>query len=173
MFYDFVWFDSFRPIKTLSVFWGRGFLGWTSTKLWLMCLAQGHNTVTPARLKPSAPRSRVKHSTTEPQRSRVIYECTSDRRTYLTPISCKNDATPSNKAVCDRWRHKIKLSAKWRHARTRSDLSTNTSLNMGDQCKNHVYFHIMGLDAKKPLLCVHFRKHYTVTPFATSIISMF
>ena len=31
-----------------------------------MCLAQGHNTVTPVRLKPLAPRSRVKHSTTEP-----------------------------------------------------------------------------------------------------------
>ena len=31
-----------------------------------MCLAQGHNTVTPVRLKPAAPRSRVKHTTTEP-----------------------------------------------------------------------------------------------------------
>ena len=31
-----------------------------------MCLAQGHNTVTPVRLEPSAPRSSVKHSTTEP-----------------------------------------------------------------------------------------------------------
>ena len=31
-----------------------------------MCLAQGHNTVTPVRLVPAAPRSRVKHSTTEP-----------------------------------------------------------------------------------------------------------
>ena len=30
-----------------------------------MCLAQGHNTVTPVRLEPAAPRSRVKHSTTE------------------------------------------------------------------------------------------------------------
>ena len=28
-----------------------------------MCLAQGHNTVTPVRLKPAAPRSPVKHST--------------------------------------------------------------------------------------------------------------
>ena len=34
-----------------------------------MCLAQGHNTVTPARLKPAASQSRVKHSTTEPLRS--------------------------------------------------------------------------------------------------------
>ena len=34
-----------------------------------MCLAQGHNSVTPVRLKPLALRSRVKHSTTEPLRS--------------------------------------------------------------------------------------------------------
>ena len=34
-----------------------------------MCLAQGHNTVTPVRLEPAAPRSRVKHSITEPLRS--------------------------------------------------------------------------------------------------------
>ena len=32
-------------------------------------LAQGHNTVTPVRLEPAAPRSWVKHSTTEPLRS--------------------------------------------------------------------------------------------------------
>ena len=32
-----------------------------------MCLAQGHNTVTPVRLEPVAPHSQVKHSTTEPQ----------------------------------------------------------------------------------------------------------
>ena len=30
-----------------------------------MSLAQGHNTVTPVRLEPGAPRSRVKHSATE------------------------------------------------------------------------------------------------------------
>ena len=29
-----------------------------------MCLAQGHNTVTPVRLEPKAPWSQVKHSTT-------------------------------------------------------------------------------------------------------------
>ena len=34
-------------------------------------LAQGHNAVTPMRLEPTAPRSRVKHSTTEPLRSHV------------------------------------------------------------------------------------------------------
>ena len=31
-----------------------------------MCLIQGHNIVTPVRLEPAAPRSRVKHSTREP-----------------------------------------------------------------------------------------------------------
>ena len=31
-------------------------------------LAQGHNTVTPVRLQPATPRSRVKHCTTEPMR---------------------------------------------------------------------------------------------------------
>ena len=40
----------------------RVFLGSTSTKLGLMCLAQGHNTVTPVRLKPAALWSRAKHS---------------------------------------------------------------------------------------------------------------
>ena len=57
---DLVWFDSERPIL----------LSWTSTKLGKMCLAQGHNAVTPVRrLEPVAPRSRVKHSSTEPLRS--------------------------------------------------------------------------------------------------------
>ena len=36
--------------------------------LGLMCLAKGHNAVTPLRLKPAAPQSQVKHSTTEPLR---------------------------------------------------------------------------------------------------------
>ena len=37
-----------------------------------MCLAQGHNAVTPVRLKPTALWPRVKHSTTEPLRSRML-----------------------------------------------------------------------------------------------------
>ena len=41
-----VWFDSLPPFNNLSVIKGQVFLGWTSTKLGLMCLAQGHNTVT-------------------------------------------------------------------------------------------------------------------------------
>ena len=48
------------------------FLGWTSTKLGLMCLVQGHNAVTPVRFEPAAPLSRVKHSTTEPLRSATV-----------------------------------------------------------------------------------------------------
>ena len=35
----FVWCESLRPINNLSVKQGRVFLGWTSTKLELMCLA--------------------------------------------------------------------------------------------------------------------------------------
>ena len=39
-----------------------------------MCLAQGHNAVTLERLEPAAPRSRVKHSTTEPLCSLALNE---------------------------------------------------------------------------------------------------
>ena len=64
-----IWYDSLCPINNLSVIKGQFFLGWTSTKLWLMCFAQRHKAVTPVRLEPAAPQSRVKHSTTEPLRS--------------------------------------------------------------------------------------------------------
>ena len=33
-----------------------------------MCLAQGHNAVTPLSLEPATPQSQVKHSTSEPLR---------------------------------------------------------------------------------------------------------
>ena len=36
----FVWLDSLHPINNLSVKQGQVFLGWTSTKLRKMCLAQ-------------------------------------------------------------------------------------------------------------------------------------
>ena len=65
----FLFFDSLDPINNLSVMLGQVFLGWTSSKLGLMCLAQGHNAAMPVRLEPMAPRSPVKHSTTEPLRS--------------------------------------------------------------------------------------------------------
>ena len=38
-----------------------------------MCLAQGHNAVTPVRFEPAASRSQVKHSTTEPLRSLIYF----------------------------------------------------------------------------------------------------
>ena len=67
----FIWFDSLHPINNLSDIKGRVYLGWTSAKLGLMCLAQGHNAVMPVSLKPAAPRSRVKHSTTEPLHQQI------------------------------------------------------------------------------------------------------
>ena len=36
-----------------------------------MCLAQGHNAVTTVSLEPVAPRSRVKHSATEPLQQQI------------------------------------------------------------------------------------------------------
>ena len=60
------------PVNNLSVMLGRVFLVWTSTKQRLMCLAQGHNTLTPVRLEPTALLPRVKHSTTEPLRSQKV-----------------------------------------------------------------------------------------------------
>ena len=47
------------PANNFSVMLEWVFLG-------QMCLANGHNTVTPVRLEPAAPQSRAKHSTTEP-----------------------------------------------------------------------------------------------------------
>ena len=38
-----------------------------------MCLAQGHNTLTPMRFEPAAPQSGVKHSTSEPLYSIYLY----------------------------------------------------------------------------------------------------
>ena len=45
---------------------GTGLPGLNQYQARINVLAQGHNTVTPVRLDPAAPRSRVKHSTTEP-----------------------------------------------------------------------------------------------------------
>ena len=61
--FDLIWFITSHQ-QSFS-FVGTGLLSWTSTKLWLMCLAQGHNAVTPVRLEPAVPRSRVKHSKEE------------------------------------------------------------------------------------------------------------
>ena len=47
--FDLILYD---PVNNFSVMLGWVFLGWTSTKQGLMCLAQGHNTLTPVRLNP-------------------------------------------------------------------------------------------------------------------------
>ena len=53
-------------------------------------LAQGHNGVKPVRLEPAAPRSRGKHSTTEPLHSHMPWVrlccCTSLSETLLVTI---------------------------------------------------------------------------------------
>ena len=53
-----------------------------------MCLAQGHNAVTPMKLEPAAVRSRVKHSTTEPLRSHFFRR---KRFSYFVTIKLSND----------------------------------------------------------------------------------
>ena len=55
-------------LPNLSVKQGQVVLGWTSTKLKKCIWLKDHNTMTPLRLEPAAPRSPVKHSTTEPLR---------------------------------------------------------------------------------------------------------
>ena len=69
----FVWLDSLRSIINISVIKGQVFLVWTNTKLGLMCLAPGHNAVTPVKLESGIPWSRVKNCTTEPLSS--LYRC--------------------------------------------------------------------------------------------------
>ena len=69
----FVCLISFFSLQSTIFQSGRVFLGWTSTKQGLMCLAQGHNTVTPVMLEPVPLRFRVNHSTTEPLRSPSSY----------------------------------------------------------------------------------------------------
>ena len=59
-------------VNSFSVMSGWVFLCGTSTKQGSVCLAQGHNAVTPVRLEPAAPLFRVKHSTTEPLHSYLI-----------------------------------------------------------------------------------------------------
>ena len=63
------------PVNNFSVMSEQVFLGWTSTKQGLMCLAQGHIAVPTVRLEPPPPppppplQSQVQHSTTEPLHS--------------------------------------------------------------------------------------------------------
>ena len=66
-----------------------------------MCLAQGHNAVTPVRLEPTTPRPRVKHSTTEPLRSLLKDSDTeSENLSSLIRLSVSdNQKTDSSKDV--------------------------------------------------------------------------
>ena len=48
-----------------------------------MCLAQGHNAVTPVQLEPATFRSRAKHSTTESMRSLLCYVWSQPTLIYL------------------------------------------------------------------------------------------
>ena len=61
----FVWFDSLSPSHIIFSHVGTVFLGQTSTKQWIKCLAQGHHTVTPpeVRLKLATLQSPVYRST--------------------------------------------------------------------------------------------------------------
>ena len=63
---------------------GTGLPGMNQYYARINVLAQGHNAVTPVRLEPAAPRSQVKHSTSEPlcslclcftYRSAIVHTC--------------------------------------------------------------------------------------------------
>ena len=54
----------YAQVNNFSVM-SANFLGGASTTQRIKCLAQGHNTVPPMRLKPVTPQSQVEHSTTE------------------------------------------------------------------------------------------------------------
>ena len=68
---DFVLFDLILYVPSTIFQLNRDRSFWVEPVLsedkWV--LLKDHNTVTPMRLEPAAPRSRVKHSTTEPLRS--------------------------------------------------------------------------------------------------------
>ena len=53
------------PVNNFSVMSGWVFLGLTSTKQRIKCLAQGHSALPRVMLEPASLRSKVKHSTTE------------------------------------------------------------------------------------------------------------
>ena len=66
----FFLFDSILYVlSTIFSYKGTGLTGLNQYLAMSKVFAQGHYTVTPVRLETAAPRSRVKHSTTEPLRS--------------------------------------------------------------------------------------------------------
>ena len=54
----------FTSVNNISAMPGQDFLGWTSSKQGLMCLAQGCNIVRLMRIESTTPQSWVKHSIT-------------------------------------------------------------------------------------------------------------
>ena len=93
-----------------------------------MCLAQGHNAVTPVRLKPVASRSRVKHSTTEPLRSPYLYKY----KGKLRPVPPSPDTNNKCRTITG-----SELQAKAEHARIqRGDRgSWKITISIGSQRK--------------------------------------
>ena len=71
----FVWFWFFTSHQQSFSYKGMGLPGLNQYYARINVLAQGHNTVTPVRVKPAAHWSRVKHSTTEPLHSCVGLYC--------------------------------------------------------------------------------------------------
>ena len=73
-----------------------------------MCLAQGRNAMTQARLEPTTPRSRDKHSTTEPLRTHLLFDTheisTNVINFFVETKSCQQPYEPwhgvSNNVVC-------------------------------------------------------------------------
>ena len=68
-----------------------------------MCVAQGHNTVTPVRLEPAASRSRVKRSTTEPRNEyglSPIYPELANKHTFLIKPFKATNTTAADGNFC-------------------------------------------------------------------------
>ena len=72
-----------------------------------MCLAQGHNAVTPVRLEPTTPLSQVKHSTTEPLCSPLT--CKIPMFKFISLIQCR--WTAENKHISIFWYNFSRLRA--------------------------------------------------------------
>ena len=69
----FVLFDLILYVpSTIFSYKGTGLPGLNQYLARINVLSQGHNAVTPIKLKHVAPRSQVKYSTTEPLRSHIL-----------------------------------------------------------------------------------------------------
>ena len=137
MFVGLIWFFTSQTTN-LSVMSGRVFLGRTSTKLGWMCLAQGHNTVRPMTLEPPAPRSRVKHSTTEALHSLVVLLGINDCIciTYPATTECRNlealSTTSSHTLDTDPSSNKLASGKDWRASRDSCSSSIHRSESSPD-----------------------------------------